>query len=729
MKTNTIFLTTIMLVAVGCQKQEKLAYPPTEKIEFSEILHGQTIQDPYRWLEEMTSAKVKEWVSSQDKLLKQTLHDNDIRPRIEKRIGELRLFSSYTSPIQMGKHYYYTKTEATKSRAVLYSQKELTGKAVAIFDPEKSFSDTLRQIHTLSGGNSLGYEPSPDGQKMILSLSDGRSRWYSLHVYDLPSMKESFVDSLVGIHNLSGAPQWSGDNSGFYYVKYDLPAKGDNLLKATAKNPIVYFHKLGTRQSSDVRVFKMELPGNWIYGLEVTGDGRYLIIDVRDGTKNENAILVKSLQSASPIRPLLDNNDGNYTFLGSKADDFFFYTNHQAPRGRIIGINLLSNKRYEIVPQANETISGGSAVGGNALGFYGNRFVITYIKDGVPLLRGFDITGKSLYSASLPIDGSVWGGFVGNERSQEVFFNFLGFTSPSSIYKIDASTGVYELFKQAEIPFNSDNYTTKQVFYTSKDGTKVPMFISHRKDLKLDGTNPGLMYAYGAGGWISFLWYQEHLLAWLEMGGIYAQPSIRGGGEYGEDWHAAGVRHNRQNAVDDYHAAAEYLISNKYTSPELLAANGGSLSSALAGTVVMQRPELFGAMILDRPVLDMLRFTQFTNGSAWVNDLGDPEVKEDFKTLYSMSPYHLIQPGQCYPPSLVMVGDKDQVTSPAHAYKFTAALQQSSACANRVLLKMMWGVGHSFGNTPAETIDSRTDEIAFLVKVFKMKDRLNELHR
>jgi prolyl oligopeptidase len=713
---------TCLIAAGGCKENRKNEYPISKQLAFSETKHGETIEDPFRWLEEMDNAEVSTWVQAQDQFLKKQLHDDVVRPMIHKRISELKSYPSYTSPVKRGANYYFTKTEANQSRANLYLQHSLQENPVPIFKPAQVFSDSLLQIHSLSGGNSLGYEPSPDGNKMLLSISDGRSRWYSVQVFQLPSMMPLQSDSLSGLHNLSGVPQWSNDNAGFFYVRFDVPAKGENLLKAPARNPRVLYHKLGTSADRDEKIFSLNNAGhNWLYNLSVTSDGKYLVIDIHDGSKIENMIYLKPLMPSTAVIPFLTKMDANYSFLGSRNSDLFFYTTLGAPRGKIIAVDAHTKQIRELVGEAEETISGGSVVGGNAIGFYGNKFLVTYIKHGVPVLKGFDMNGKLLYTSSLPIDGSIWGGFAGTDDSEEVFFNFLGFTSPSTIYRIDAATGALHVFQKSEIPFDTELYITKQVFYPSKDGTKIPMFITHKKGLVLDGKNPALMYAYGAAGWISFLWYQEHLLAWLELGGVYAQPSIRGGGEYGEAWHAAGVLLNRQNAVDDFHAAAEYLINNNYTSPKHLAANGGSLSSALAGTAVMQRPELFGAMILDRPVLDLVHYTEFNNGSSWIGDLGDPTKKAEFDVLYKMSPYHQIKKDQCYPATLIMVGDKDQVTPPAHAYKFTARMQENRSCSNPVFLKMMWETGHSFGSTPAQSIDSRTDEIMFLLKVFNIE--------
>ncbi len=320
----------------------------------------------------------------------------------------------------------------------------------------------------------------------------------------------------------------------------------------------------------------------------------------------------------------------------------------------------------------------------------------------------------------MPSGGSIWGGFSGTQIGHEVFYQFLGLTDPSSIHRLDLKTGKTTIFRRSQLGFNPDSFVTKQVFYRSKDGTRIPMFISHKQGMHPDGNNPAFIYGYGAFGWSSFLWYQPHLMVWMELGGIYAQPSIRGGGEYGEAWHQAGTKRDKQNAIDDYLAAAEWLIANKYASPSKLVANGGSASGSLVGAAIIQCPDLFGASIIDRPALDMIRFDKFTGATHWIQEFGSSTNPEEFKALYAYSPYHNIKPGQCYPPTLIMVGDRDEVTVPLHAYKFTAALQAAQGCEPPVLLKMMWGAGHNFGVTPEQVIDSRTDEMTFLARVLKL---------
>jgi prolyl oligopeptidase len=428
------------------------------------------------------------------------------------------------------------------------------------------------------------------------------------------------------------------------------------------------------------------------------------------------------------VEALLDKADAAYTFLGNEGTRFWIYTDLEAPRGRVVAIDLTKPQREhwtEVIPQAEETIAGGSLAGGNALGLFGDRFVIMYMKDGRPLVKVFDRQGRFQYEVDLPDGGSIWGGLSGAQNDPEVFYQFLGLTDPSTIHRLNLETGKSTIFHRSKLRFNPDDCVTTQVFYKSKDGTRVPMFVSHKKGLQPDGSHPAFMYGYGAFGWSSFLWYQPQVLVWMEMGGVYAQPSLRGGGEYGEAWHQAGMKLNKQNAIDDYIAAAEWLIANKYASPSKLVANGGSASGALAGAAVIQRPDLFNACIIDRPALDMIRFDQFTGAGHWIQEFGSSTNAEEFQALYAYSPYHNLKPGQCYPATMIMVGDRDEVTVPMHAYKFTAALQAAQGCGQPVLLKMMWGAGHNFGATTEQMIDSMADEITFLARALNLEVALH----
>lgn len=384
-----------------------------------------------------------------------------------------------------------------------------------------------------------------------------------------------------------------------------------------------------------------------------------------------------------------------------------------------MAINLNEpDKLLNVVSQSEDTIAGGSLVGGNAVSMRGRRLLITYVRDARPLVKIHDLEGRFINEVQLPDIGAIWGGFTGNQDDAEVFYSFLSLADPRTVYRLDMNTGRSTVFKRPELPFDPKSFETRQVFFTSKDGTRVPMFITHRRGWKPDGNATLFMYGYGAWGWIAFPWYQPHVVAMLEKGWVYALPGIRGGGEYGESWHQAGIRRNKQNAIDDYIYAARWLIENRYTSASRLVANGGSASGALAASAVMQRPDLFGASVIDIPALDMLRYDQFTSTRhAWTEEMGSIADADDFKALLGYSPYHNIKTGVCYPPILTMVGEGDDLAPPVHGYKFTAAMQHAQKCDAPVLLKVIPGAGHSHGRTREEVAHTWADAIAFLEQV------------
>jgi prolyl oligopeptidase len=538
---SLLIITSIFYSAHG-QERSRIIYPTTEKAEFVENIHGIPVSDPYRWMEEMQSAKVKDWVQEQDALLKKELHSMPLYSKVKDRITELNAYTRYTVPIKIGQKYFYTETPRHKSKPILYVQEGLSGEPKILVEPNKSLLDSDTQLFGGAGGGANSIFPSPDGKLLAYSASNGLSRWYSLHILDLTKMKDNPVEVINGLHCLGGSMVWSINGGGFYYVKFELPDKNADLLKTGAKNGAVYFHQVRTSPSTDQLIYKQAGNGSWNYSIKVSNGGKYLIIETRDGSKSENHILYQKLDSKkSRIVSLLDSKNAQYSFFGNSDEDFYFFTNQDAPNGKIVGINSNKKQFFDIIQESAEAISGASLTGGNALGFFDNKFIITYIKDGKSYFKGFDRAGKFLFTTKLPIGGTIWGNFHGADSDKEIFFNYLNLTDASTIYKMDVGTGALTLFKTSNTNFDSEKYITEQVFYKSSDGTKIPMFVTHRKDIKLDGTNPAFIYGYGALNWVSILFYQEHLLVWLEMGGIYAQPSIRGGGEYGENWHKAGI--------------------------------------------------------------------------------------------------------------------------------------------------------------------------------------------
>ena len=699
----------------------RLNYPAARRVNQVDNYHGIEVADPYRWMEEMQSEETQAWVKAQDELSKSFVSAVPARAALQKRITELIHHEIYTSPIKAHGRYFFTKREAGKglSESVLYVQESLSAAPRVLLDPATRFKD---------GKQLVSFRPSPDGRYLAYGVTTRQSRWFDVRVMDTTTGAD-VSDALTGLHNVSRSISWVKDGQGFFYSAFERPKPGEEQ-QAVLRNQKIYFHPLGKPQSEDAVITNLPEKPNTLFAHQITDDGHYLIVSASEGGANQNQIFYQDLrQAGSSLKPLISEADADYKFLGSEGARLWFYTDLKAPRGRIIAIDLNQPQRdhwVEVVPEAKEAISARDQTGGNALGMHGNRFVLVYIKDGKPLIRIFSTQGRLEREVKIAEGGSIWAGFVGTQTDPEVFYLFLGLADPSTIYRLNVATGAQTVFAQSKLNFNRDDYVVKQVFYQSKDGTRVPMFITHKKGLKLDGHNPTWMYGYGAMGWISFLWYRPDRLAWLEMGGVYALPSIRGGGEYGEEWHQAGMKLKEQNSIDDYLAAAEWLIKNQYTSPQKLVANGGSLSASLAGAAIEQRPDLFGASIIDIPVVDLLRYDKFTGGAYWAAELGSPANPEEFKALYSYSPYHNVKQGQCYPPTLIMFGERDQTAVPLHAYKFTAAMQAAQGCDHPVLMKVMRGAGHNFGVTLQQQTDSYTDELSFLFRVLKLGAEANK---
>lgn len=692
-------------------QSKRVEYPPARRVTQTDTYHGVKVSDPYRWMEEMKSEETLAWAKAQDEMLRNFVGKLDGREALHKRISELVSFESYTAPTKESGLYFFTKMESGASHPILYVQPDLQSEPRVLMDARVHFKDedvTLR-----------GFAPSPDGRRVLCSIAKKQSRWVEQILIDAQN-GAAIPEVIPGTHVLAGSVSWRRDSKGFFYTYFEKP-KDASEQSAVVSSPKIFYHTLG--QSKDLLVYAPESEPKILLSHTASTDGRYLIVTVNKGSSSKNTLLYKDLSKPdSTIKMLIGEGDANYTFLGNEGETFWFYTDLNAPRGRIIAIDITKPDRAqwkEIVPQSTESIAANSTVGGNALGMFGNRFLLMYLKDNNPLLRIFDKRGKLQQEVALPVGGLIWGGFSGNQHDKEVFYRFLGITDQGTINRLDIETGKLTVFRRPELKFDRKGIVVKQVFYQSKDGTRVPMFITHKKDIKLDGSNTAYMYGYGAFSWVSFLWYQPFRLAWIERGGVYAIPGIRGGGEYGEEWHEAGMKLNKQNSIDDYLAAAEWLIKNRYTSPERLAANGSSASAALAAAAIIQRPGLFGAAVIDIPLLDLIRYDKFTGAGYFASEFGSPANPEEFKALYNYSPYHNLTSGQCYPPTLVKVGALDQTAVPFHAYKFTAAMQEAQGCGSPILMKVMWDAGHNSGATPKQIADSYTDELAFLYRVLK----------
>ena len=678
-------------------------YPVARKSDQVDNYHGVKIADPYRWLEDLDSEETRKWVEAQNKLSFGFLEAIPARAALKDRLTKLWNYEKYGVPFKEGDRYFYTRNSGLQNQAVLYTVLSLSARPQLVLDPNTLSADGTVAVS--------GMQASPDGKLLAYSLSASGSDWQEWKVRDVETGKD-LSDHLKWV-KFSGA-SWTHDSKGFFYSRYDEP-KGDTL-KATNYFQKVYYHQLGTPQTEDVLVYERPDQKDWLFGGSVTDDGNYLIITAFQGTDVKTRVYFKDLKSkdASVVK-LLDDFDAAYYFIGNEGTRFWFQTDLQAARGKIIEIDTSNPGRASwkvVVPESKEALQ--------SVGLVNNRFILNYLKDAYTQVKIHETSGKFVSEVAFPGIGSA-GGFGGKATDKETFYSFTGFTTPTTIYRYDMVTGKSTIFREPKVDFNRNNYETKQVFYTSKDGTKVPMFITHKKGIKLDGSNPTYLYGYGGFNVSLSPAFSVGNLVWMELGGVYAQPNLRGGGEYGEDWHQAGMKLRKQNVFDDFVAAAEWLIKNQYTSSPKLAIGGGSNGGLLVGAAMTQRPDLFGAALPAVGVMDMLRFQKFTIGWAWVSDYGSSDNPEEFKALYAYSPLHNIKPGTSYPPTMVTTADHDDRVWPGHSFKFAAALQAAQGGSAPILIRIETKAGHGAGKPTSKIIEEIADRWAFLLKTLEMK--------
>jgi len=692
-----------LLAGLSQQMIKTNNYPTARKSDQTDDYHGVKVADPYRWLEDLDSAETRAWVEAENKLSFGFLEAIPERTAIKERLTKLWNYEKYGIPFREGSRYFFTRNTGLQNQAVLYTVTSLDAQPQMVLDP-----------NTLSADGTValsGLQVSPDGKLLAYSLSASGSDWQEWKVRDV-EMSKDLSDDLKWV-KFSGA-SWTRDGKGFFYSRYDEP-KSD-ALKGTNYFQKVYYHKLGTPQSEDVLVYERPDQKDWLFNGTVTEDGNYLIITVYQGTDVKSRVYYKDLKAKdSAVVKLLDDFDAAYNFIGNEGPRFFFQTDLQAPRSKVIEVNVSKPARDNwkvIVPEGKETLQSTSYVD--------HKFVANYLKDAYTQVKVYDMAGKLVNEVAFPGIGSAEG-FGGHATDKETFYSFTGFTTPTTIYRYDMTTGKSTVFRQPKVDFNPADFETKQVFYASKDGTKVPMFITHKKGLKLDGSNPTYLYGYGGFNISMSPAFSVGILVWMEMGGVFAQPNLRGGGEYGEDWHQQGMKSKKQNVFDDFIAAAQWLIDNKYTSTPKLAIGGGSNGGLLVGAALTQRPDLFGAALPAVGVMDMLRFQKFTIGWAWVSDYGSSDNADDFKALYAYSPLHNLKPGTSYPPTLITTADHDDRVWPGHSFKFAAALQAAQAGSAPVLIRIETKAGHGAGKPTTKIIEEIADRWAFLVKTLDMK--------
>ena len=696
---------TAALVVAGCSTvSPNLHYPTAVKTNVVENYHGIAVADPYRWLEDDNSPETKAWVAGQNKVTFTYLNAIPGRDAIKARLTKLWNFERYGVPFKESGRYFYSRNNGLQNQSVLYTVDSLEAAPRVLLDP-----------NTLSADGTValaGMEVSEDGNLLAYGTSASGSDWEEWHVRDVRTGKD-LPDHLQWV-KFSDA-SWKKDGSGFYYSRYDAPKPGDTL-KGVNKFHKLYFHKLGTEQSADELIYERTDKPDWGFGGGVTEDGRYLIISASDGTDPKNRVLYKELTKAdAPVVELLMDFDASYNFVGNDGSVFWFKTDLNATRSRLIAIDVTQPQRAnwkELIPQSADTLEG--------VGVLNNQFVASYLHDAHTVVKVFGLDGSFVREVALPGLGTA-GGFGGKRADTESFYSFTSFTVPGTIYRYDATTGASTVFRAPKVDFDANAYETRQVFFTSKDGTRVPMFLVHKKGLEPVGNNPTLLYGYGGFDISLTPSFSVSRVAWLEMGGVYALANLRGGGEYGEDWHQAGTKLKKQNVFDDFIGAAEWLIANKYTSPKKLAIQGGSNGGLLVGACMTQRPELFGAALPAVGVMDMLRFHKFTIGWAWCSDYGSSDNAEDFKALYAYSPYHNLKPGVKYPSTMITTADHDDRVVPAHSFKFAARLQEFHQGSNPALIRIDVKAGHGAGKPTTKLIEEKTDELSFLLKELGIK--------
>ena len=682
---------------------QKLLYPAARKSNQVDDYFGTKVADPYRWLEDADSDETKAWVEAQNKVTFGYLNRIPERAWIKERLTKLWNYEKYNAPFKEGGRYFYFKNDGLQNQSVLYTMTSMEGQPTVLLDPNLLSKDGTVALSSLT--------VSDDGTLLAYGTSASGSDWQEWRVKNIETGQD-LPDTIKWV-KFSNA-SWTNDNKGFFYSRYNEPNEATKLQDANYFQKL-YYHLIGSKQSEDVLVYERKDEKEWGFSGDVTEDGRYLIIDVWKGSQPRNRVYYKDLQNkVAGVVKLVDNFDASYNFIGNTGSTFLFHTDLNAPRSRVIGIDITKpegSNVSELVAQTAETLESVSLVN--------NLLIGSYLKDAQSQVKTYRTDGSFLRDIKLPGIGSA-SGFDGKRTDTETFYSFTGFTTPTTTYRYDFNTGASTIFRKPKVDFNPDSFETKQIFYKSKDGTSVPMFVVHKKGLKLDGKNPTYLYGYGGFNTSMTPYFSISNLVWMEMGGVFAMPNLRGGNEYGEDWHQAGMKEKKQNVYDDFIAAGEWLIANKYTSTPLLAIGGGSNGGLLVGACLNQRPDLFGAALPAVGVMDMLRYHKFTIGWAWVSEYGSSDVAEDFKILYAYSPLHNIKPGAVYPATMITTADHDDRVVPAHSFKYAATLQAAQAGTAPILIRIETKAGHGAGKPTTKIIDEVADKWSFLVRVFNM---------
>jgi prolyl oligopeptidase len=697
--------------ANGAAPIPPLTYPPARRGTQIDDYHGIKVPDPYRWMEDIDSPETLNWVAAEGRLSREFLDSIAGRESMTQRLRDVWNFERWTPPVRHGENWFYTHNDGLQNQSVVFVMKDArAGDAAAgarvLLDPNALSADGTVALRETA--------VSADGRLFAYALSEAGSDWQIWRVRDVATGKD-LPDTLKW--SKAGGGSWRKDGSGFYYTAYDPPKEGA-ALKAANEYEKLYLHRLGTPQSDDELIYtRTDNPG-WFVGGAVTDDGHYLIIQASLGTDIRNTVLVQDLTTPrAPVVPVIAIPNATYDVIDNVGTTLIVRTDEAAPRHRIIGIDLANaapDHWRTIVAEGPDTIESATLVGGQVL--------VHRLKDAHGTVQRYTPDGKLLGDIDLPGLGTVTG-LEGHADDTQIYYGYSGFGTPPSIYRVDLNDGRVSLWRTPQLKgFVPAEYETQQVFYKSKDGTRVPLFIIARKGTKLDGTNPTILYGYGGFNVAVTPSFSPVVAAWIQMGGVYALANLRGGGEYGRAWHEAGMKIHKQNVFDDFIAAAEYLSAAHWTNPKRLAIRGGSNGGLLIGTVEQQRPDIAAAAIAQVGVMDMLRFRQFTVGKAWESDYGSVDNSEEFRALYKYSPYHNVRPGVNYPATLIMTGDHDDRVFPAHSFKFAAAVQHADPHGQPLLLRVETRAGHGQGMPTAKLIDEVVDMYAFVLKAFGLSE-------
>ncbi len=676
--------------------QSTFQYPPSPRGDVMDDYHGTSVADPYRDLEDTESETTAAWIEAQNELTRSYLDAIPQRKQLVERLTELWNYERYAIPVRRGETYFFTHNNGLQNQSILYQSSSHDAAIEVLLDPNGLSDDGTIALSS--------WAPTHDGTRVAYALADGGSDWRVIKVRDVASGKD--LEDEVRWVKFSPIA-WLPDGSGFFYCRYDQPAAGQELSETNYFQKL-FFHTLGQPQSADELVYRRDDEKQWGFSPTVTEDGRWLVISNWRSTEPVSQIFVKDLTNPeSEVRPLITGFDAEYEFINNDGDELLFLTDSDAPRRRVIAVNVHDgDQRREVIAQSDDVLQGVSLLR--------DRLFVNYLKDARSVVKIFALSGQSERELELPGVGSV-AGFGGLRDSTETFFSFTNYVTPTAIYRMDLATDEVALWRQPEVALDVDSYLTEQVFFESRDGTRVPMVITRHRDTELDGSHRVLLYGYGGFNISLTPAYSPAVAGWLDAGGIYAVANLRGGGEYGRQWHESGMVFNKQNVFDDFIAAAETLIRMGYTKPERLAIRGGSNGGLLVGAAMTQRPELFGACLPAVGVMDMLRYHQFTIGWAWVGEYGSSDDPEQFKNLMTYSPLHRLQPGTCYPATLITTADRDDRVVPGHSFKFAAALQQAQGCDRPTLIRIETRAGHGAGTPVSKSINEYADLWAFLI--------------